>query len=330
MENKFEEGMKADFQKGTKICSCCRQELPISEFYAKKSQPDGLNCYCKKCTDDKKKKREEIKKQIPLEERKVSEFKICSRCGRELPIDAFGISTTHSDGRSGYCKECIKKIALVQRSKNKEKHKDISYEGKLKCSVCGEIKDKTQFYVSRMNPTGFSCACKECASKQTKERYKDKKDYYKQQHTEYRLSGRLRQWKQNKMENDIVFRTRHKYLKKLRDSIREYFLYGWKRNLDFLGCSIPELIVHIESQFKPGMDWSNRGNGKGKWNIDHVVPLSYFCKVYKDNIEEGMSIANHYLNLQPLWEEENMEKRSTLPSNYLERIEGIKSYKFDI
>jgi hypothetical protein len=51
--------------------------------------------------------------------------------------------------------------------------------------------------------------------------------------------------------------------------------------------------------------------------------------LWKNKFEEGMSIANHYLNLQPLWEDENMEKRSTLPSNYLERIDGIKSYKFD-
>lgn len=64
-----------------------------------------------------------------------------------------------------------------------------------------------------MSSTGFDCICKECRSKQAKETYKDKKDYYKQQHIEYRLSGRLKQWKQNKLETDIVFKTKQKYLK---------------------------------------------------------------------------------------------------------------------
>lgn len=45
--------MKADFEKGTKVCSRCRRELPISEFCKDKSRKDGLYCYCKKCTSKK-------------------------------------------------------------------------------------------------------------------------------------------------------------------------------------------------------------------------------------------------------------------------------------
>lgn len=41
--------MKADFEKGTKICSRCKRELPISEFCKDKTRKDGVYCYCKKC-----------------------------------------------------------------------------------------------------------------------------------------------------------------------------------------------------------------------------------------------------------------------------------------
>ena len=41
--------MKADFEKGTKVCSKCKMELPISEFGKHKATKDGLRCYCKKC-----------------------------------------------------------------------------------------------------------------------------------------------------------------------------------------------------------------------------------------------------------------------------------------
>ena len=44
--------MKADFEKGTKVCSRCKRELPISEFYKNKSNPDGLGYYCKRCVSE--------------------------------------------------------------------------------------------------------------------------------------------------------------------------------------------------------------------------------------------------------------------------------------
>ena len=41
--------MKADFEKGTKVCSKCKRELPIEMFGKRKSESDGLQYYCKEC-----------------------------------------------------------------------------------------------------------------------------------------------------------------------------------------------------------------------------------------------------------------------------------------
>lgn len=41
--------MKADFENGTKICSRCKKELPLENFWKSKSTNDGLVTYCKKC-----------------------------------------------------------------------------------------------------------------------------------------------------------------------------------------------------------------------------------------------------------------------------------------
>lgn len=69
--------------------------------------------------------------------------------------------------------------------------------------------------------------------------------------------------------------------------------------LNLLGCTIPELKVHIEKQFRPGMTWKN-WSYKG-WHIDHKKPLASF------NLknQKQLSIACHFTNLQPLWSIEN-------------------------
>nr|DAP60021.1 MAG TPA: restriction endonuclease [Caudoviricetes sp.] len=41
--------MKADFEKGTKICSKCKRELPIDMFWKCKSNNDGLQNICNTC-----------------------------------------------------------------------------------------------------------------------------------------------------------------------------------------------------------------------------------------------------------------------------------------
>lgn len=41
--------MKADFEKGTKVCSTCKRELPIEMFCNCKSLSDGLFNQCKEC-----------------------------------------------------------------------------------------------------------------------------------------------------------------------------------------------------------------------------------------------------------------------------------------
>lgn len=71
-----------------------------------------------------------------------------------------------------------------------------------------------------------------------------------------------------------------------------------------LGCSIPEFKAHLEEQFEQGMTWENYG----KWEIDHILPLSSF------NLEnpEELKKACHYSNMQPLWKADNIRKGAKL------------------
>jgi|SRR6185369_1741015 len=69
------------------------------------------------------------------------------------------------------------------------------------------------------------------------------------------------------------------------------------------GCSLSDLRKHLESLFKPGMTWENRGfHG---WHIDHIKPLAKFDL----NNPDCQKRVFHYTNLQPLWKDENFAKR---------------------
>jgi hypothetical protein len=74
-----------------------------------------------------------------------------------------------------------------------------------------------------------------------------------------------------------------------------------RRVMDAVGCTVEELMAHIEAQFQPGMTWDNWG--LDGWHIDHIVPLASAG----DDIE-AMTRLWHYTNLQPLWAADNLSK----------------------
>ena len=78
-----------------------------------------------------------------------------------------------------------------------------------------------------------------------------------------------------------------------------------------LGCTVNELMQHLESQFKPEMTWENYGKTNDKWQIDHVLPLRPHRKKLPD---DDLRKRLHYTNIQPLWFMENMTKHNTEPT----------------
>ena len=100
---------------------------------------------------------------------------------------------------------------------------------------------------------------------------------------------------------------------RLRNSLRARFHKALKGRLKTgsavrdLGCTMDELIVHLESQFSEGMSWNNQGRA---WHIDHIVPLASFDLTDRRQLLE----ACNWRNLRPMWSNANRSKHARIPA----------------
>ena len=71
-----------------------------------------------------------------------------------------------------------------------------------------------------------------------------------------------------------------------------------------VGYTLKDLVVHLENQFTPEMNWDNYGK---YWEVDHINPKSLFHYTSADDLEfkECWSLGN----LQPLEKIKNIKKR---------------------
>lgn len=111
-------------------------------------------------------------------------------------------------------------------------------------------------------------------------------------------------------KDDIQFRIAHNLRACLSSAIRHGRSEGRKAGSSVrdLGCSVDELIQHLESQFTIGMNWTNYGNRKGQWSIDHKFPLSL---ADLSDRSELLRVC-HYTNLQPMWHADNARKGNSI------------------
>lgn len=75
-----------------------------------------------------------------------------------------------------------------------------------------------------------------------------------------------------------------------------------------LGCSVEEFKNHLMKQWAEGMSWDNYGSGTGKWDIDHILPISSFDLTDREQVLK----VGHYSNLRPMWGPENSSKGSKI------------------
>ena len=202
-------------------------------------------------------------------------------------------------------------------------------EGNTACRKCGEIKSFDQFRSNKYNPkrkritanwgkddsfsdssicgsTGIRMAymCHECESIKAANRYSTLSPEEKQKFLD---DGR--QWARNNRDKVRQYRKTPKarVSRNIRRRLKD-FMKSKDHNFNKdIGCTKKELVGHLESLFKPGMNWENYGSGedgdhKGSWHIDHIIPISKFT---------GKS-PNHFTNLQPMWALENMQKSNKI------------------
>ena len=110
-----------------------------------------------------------------------------------------------------------------------------------------------------------------------------------------------REWNNNKYATDLGFKLKHIVAGRIHSALKTYQLLKKDKTIEYLGCSIGEYCIYLESKFDIGMNWENQGE---YWEIDHIKPISSFNL---DN-EEDLYKVFHYTNTQPLEKKENRLK----------------------
>jgi hypothetical protein len=211
--------------------------------------------------------------------------------------------------------------------------------GRLKkCTKCGVFKKRESFGKDRSRQDGLFPWCLKCKSDH---RLLDKEGVSKY-NAEYaknnaeRIKAQRKIWRKKNAERILKYYSEYnrknkkiknikalKYIKmrrlvdpayRIMRNLKSRFAFGFKNNykksslFNYLGCTVQELKIHLESQFKEGMSWNNYGNKEGNWSIDHVLP----CSSFDHSDEEEIKKCWHYSNMQPMWHIENIKKGSRI------------------
>jgi hypothetical protein len=167
------------------------------------------------------------------------------------------------------------------------------------CKRCNIDKELDEFHKSSRQKDGYNYYCKPCMRSANNNAYKEhgynrldkireyNRDPIKREHR----NKIARIWQNNQYKNNIEYR--------LKDILRTRFYKAIQNNkkdsiINLIGCTINELKQHIESQFKPEMNWENQNT---IWEIDHITP----CDSFNLTQLEEQQKCFHYTNLQPLF-----------------------------
>jgi 5-methylcytosine-specific restriction endonuclease McrA len=176
----------------TKVCSICKKEKPINDFYKAKLFKDGHMYFCKECDRERKKKYKEgvikdIEKYEKIKKKNKEYNREYKKNNREIIKERKRLYRKTEKGKIQHKIEKQKRKARLKQTECAYKSSDwlecIEYFNN-KCCYCGEQKELYQEHFVPLNKGGeytknnIIPACKSCnSSKQDR----DFEEWYKTQ-----------------------------------------------------------------------------------------------------------------------------------------------------
>ena len=189
------------------------------------------------------------------------------------------------------------------------------------CNNCLK-KNKQEYYLSnhketREHQNKYRELNRDKINAQKREHYKLNKERLIKNSSDYKKNNRKRynNLKINRKKNDPSYKLRITVSERIRQALKYHLAGTYKKKdstIELLGCSIDELKIHLQNQFKEGMTWQNHG----EWHIDHIIP----CAAFDLSKKEDCLKCFDYKNLQPLWAHENLSKSDKIPLDSMHEI----------
>lgn len=271
-------------------------------------------------------------------------MKTCSRCGGNKPATSkyYNKDARVKCGFKGCCKDCEKRYYKKKREEILLNKKDYYYENKerenkrsreYRKNNRDELlkKDRERYYENKEeilegnkrryeeNKEIILARNKDYYERNKKEILEQKKEYERQNREQINkvnreyyhrnkstVRMRINKYERERIKTDVEF----KLLKNCRRRLLLALKNNWKSGstIELIGCEISELKRHLEEQFEDGMSWKNHG----EWHIDHIRPCASFDFTQPEQQRECFN----YMNLQPLWAEENIRKSDKVADHY--------------
>ena len=151
------------------------------------------------------------------------------------------------------------------------------------------------------NKERLNLISKEYAKKNIEKLRVARKLYKKKNIETLRVKSTL--WQRNKRKSDVKFRILDSLRSRLYISLKGRCKSDTTKKL--IGCDLNELLIHLKNKFDDKMNIGNYGK---YWEIDHIIPCSFFDL----SIVKHQQICFHYKNLQPLTVFDNRSKNDKI------------------
>lgn len=152
-----------------KICSKCKNEKPVIEFYKSKTGSLGFHAYCKKCCVEHKQEKTRLYRKSGYT---VVSEKICTVCGATKGFAEYNRKSSSPDGLASNCKSCHSRVNKDLTNRNKETNLANGFqvvEFKT-CCRCKILKPPSEFSQNILSKLGLQNDCRDCQAEKARNR----------------------------------------------------------------------------------------------------------------------------------------------------------------